>query len=115
MTSATDKPPTVQGINALLRKAGFEQAVVTSNSRYHKASTEGFRVAKYPGGVIVNHWPDTTGLASQRTTERATQERRTQLEMVQRYAEAIETAGWSVKVRLSLGTVTVYPPSPPKT
>jgi len=106
----TAKQPTVQGINALLRKAGFVRATVTGSGR-HASNTEGFAVGKYPGDVIVSHWPDTTGLASQRTTAQAQQERRTQLEMVQRYAEAIEAAGWSVKVRLSLGTVTVYPPA----
>lgn len=105
----TAKQPTVQGINALLRKAGFEQATVTDNSRYHKAHTEGFRVAKYPGGVIVNHWPDTTGLASARTTAQAEAEHATRREMITRYAEVIEAAGWSVKVNLSLGHLTVYP------
>jgi hypothetical protein len=105
----TAKPPTVQGINALLRKAGFEQAVVTNNNRYHKEHTEGFRVAKYPGGVIVNWWPDTTRPATSRTAAQAEQDRRTQREMITRYAEAIGAAGWSVKVTLSLGTVTVYP------
>jgi len=104
----TTKQPTAQGINRLLTQAGFVRATVTGSGR-HPANTEGFAVGKYPGGVIVNHWPDTTGLASQRTTEQAAQERRTQLEMIQRYAEAIEAAGWSVKVRLSLGTVKVYP------
>lgn len=105
----TTTPPTVQGINRLLAQAGFEQAVVTDNSRYHKAHTGGFRVAKYPGGVIVNWWSDTTGPATSRTAARAGQERLTQREMIQRYAEVIEASGWSVKVTLSLGTVTVYP------
>jgi hypothetical protein len=97
----------VREINRLLAQAGFQRAVVTGSGR-HPANTEGFAVGKYPGGVIVNWWPDTTVVAG-RTAEQVDQERRTQLEMIRRYAEAIEGAGWSVKIKVPLGTVAVYP------
>jgi hypothetical protein len=105
----TAKLPTVQGVNALLAKAGLDRSVTVSRSRHHHAHTAGFHVSKYPGGVIVNWWNDTTGLATLRTTAVAGQERQTRREMITRYAEVIEAAGWSVEVTLSLGHVTVYP------
>jgi hypothetical protein len=88
--------PTPQGISALLRKAGFEKAVITNNSRYVKENTEGFRVHKLAGDVIVNHWPASVPLTA-RTTASAQAERAHEREMLQRYAEVIRAAGWRVK------------------
>lgn len=89
------KTPTPQGISALLRKAGFERAEVIRKGRHHGENTAGYRVHKAPGEVRVNHWPATVPPTA-RTTEFAAEERRQTLEMLGRYAEAIEAAGWTV-------------------
>jgi hypothetical protein len=93
------KNPTPQGISALLRKAGFDRAEVIRGGRRHGENTAGYHVHAMAGEVRVNHWPATV-LPTARTTKFAQEERRQTLEMLDRYAEAIQAAGWTVtKVR----------------
>jgi hypothetical protein len=112
------KPPTPQGISALLKRAGFEKAIVTNNSRYVKENTEGFHVGKFPGGVVVTHWTKSAP-PSERTTAHVQAERERERGMVTRYAEAIRLAGWRVK-ESAIGHLVVdthpepVPDEPPK-
>lgn len=97
MNSAS-KSPTPQGISALLKRAGFDKAVVTNNSRYVKENTAGFHVGKYVGGeVIVNYWPASV-LPTARTTAYVEQARRHERVMLEQYAHAIDEAGWRVEL-----------------
>lgn len=80
------KPPTPQGISALLRKAGFERSV----SRGRSGSSSGFRVHKdytRDGAVRVTHhfWSMGTPI------ERHQQE-------LARYAQAITAAGYRAEI-----------------
>lgn len=98
----TTKPPTPQGISALLRKAGFERAVITRSYMRGLGSdhTAGYHVKKRPGHageVAVNWWPSTSRknayspavIEGDIATGRA---------MHERYAEAIRAAGWGTEI-----------------
>lgn len=91
------KTPTASGISRLLAAAGFDRAVVTSNSRHHKENTEGFHVRKGPADVIVTHWPASMP-PSARTSAYAEQERRHVRVMLEHYAHVIDDAGWRVEL-----------------
>jgi hypothetical protein len=73
------KPPTPQGISALLRKAGYER---------------GYRVKRSPhdsDAVLVNWWADSSSLDDERAKHDQT---------LQRYADVINEAGYKAEVRL---------------
>jgi hypothetical protein len=80
----TAKPPTPQGISALLRKAGF-QRYVNSVSEYR----DGYRVSagrtRFERGVVVEHVAFCTSIHMRDTCH---------AEMLAKYAEGIAAAGW---------------------
>lgn len=76
----TTKPPTPQGISALLKRAGFAKAVA---SRY-SITYAGYHVRKalgFPAAVQVNYWGLRNGTVKQEN------------EMLLRYVKAITSAG----------------------
>ena len=80
----TAKPPTPQGISALLRKAGFERSEVTSMharnwGRSYREYSDGYQVRKSPGSVTVTRRPRDVA---------------TRDEWLTKYAEAISGAGY---------------------
>jgi hypothetical protein len=89
------KTPTPQAVSAFLRKAGFEKAVMTNNSRHHKEHTGGFHARKNPGGVIVAHWTQTVPMSA-RTREFVERERSQERVMLMRYAGALESSDWAI-------------------
>lgn len=103
--------PTPQAISALLRKAGFERAEMTRNSRHHKEHTAGFHVTASFGEVRVNWWPDSRDPASQRA-EAVQQQIEDGRAMRARYAQAIVNAGWPVREHLHSLTVTAQEDTP---
>ena len=94
------KPPTPQGISALLERAGFGKAAVTNNSRYHKENSEGYHVRKYPGSVLVAHWSASVPPTMQ-TTAFVQAERRNERVMLERYAQVIDAAGFCTEITAS--------------
>lgn len=81
----TPKPPTPQGVSALLKRAGFARAVIQM-----RGGCSGFRVTKdhgREGRVRVRH----------HTWTMASDDARHQRELA-RYAKTITEAGWSVEV-----------------
>lgn len=90
--TTTPKPPTPQGISALLRKAGFKRSESsTTQIKGWRNYSEGFKVARSHGiepGVRVEH---KTGFRRGPETEK----RRTA--MLTQYAEAIAKAGYCVE------------------
>lgn len=82
----TLKPPTPQGISALLRKAGFDRASV---DRF--TLTAGFFVmtsrADPGGGVRVGY----------RAAHVGSQTAATRSDLLAKYTEAIKAAGWNVE------------------
>lgn len=103
------KPPTPQAISSLLRKAGFEKAVITDNNRYHKENTAGFHIVKGAGDVRVTWWSESV-LPSARTTAFVEAERAEERRMLTVYAEVIRAGGWAVEEKPSLGFLSVYAP-----
>jgi hypothetical protein len=95
------KPPTPQGISALLRKAGFERAVITRTYARGLGSdhTAGYHVKKRPGHdeVVVNWWPSTSRKNAYAPAV-VEGDRATAITMHERYAEAIRAAGWGVEI-----------------
>ncbi len=82
------KPPTPQGISALLRKAGFERSESRATRiKGWRESSEGYYVTGYRDEVTVRH---RTGFGC----GPAAGERRR--DMLAKYAEAIRAAGWTV-------------------
>lgn len=91
------KPPTPQGISALLRKAGFERSL----QREFASHTAGFRVRAgrdtriAPGPYVrVRWWPDSSyqpAIPGVLNDRRAT--------WLAKYARVLTTAGWPVEVR----------------
>lgn len=82
------KPPTPQGISALLRKAGFEKSVSSaSRIKGWRNHSPGYIVrADSPGRVFVHH----TTSDFRPSRERCAEEQ-------ERYAQAIEAAGYAVE------------------
>jgi hypothetical protein len=113
------RQPAPQGISALLRKAGFERAVITRQygRGLGKDHTAGYHVKLRPGHageVVVNWWPSTsrpnTYSAAYIEGDAATAK-----DMHQRYAEAIRSAGWGAEVTRLNVRVYALPESAPET
>lgn len=81
------KPPTAQGVSALLRKAGFERSVssATRIRGWHDRSS-GFMVTGYGGEVTVTYVSSLFRRADQGHIVAA----------LNTYAEAIRAKGWEV-------------------
>jgi hypothetical protein len=84
----TAKPPTPQGISALLKRAGFERSVSSATRiKGWRNYSEGYSVTGYRDEVNVRHhtgYARGSGAAERRDTALA------------QYAEAIRAAGWHV-------------------
>lgn len=83
----TTKPPTPQGISALLRKAGFTRSARTGRS----GTCSGFRAGKVytrEGAVRVSHHFWSMGTPAERHREELT-----------RYAEVITAAGYRAEIQ----------------
>jgi hypothetical protein len=102
MSPITPKPktPTASGISRLLSAAGFDRAVITNNSRYHKEHTEGFHVRKHPGSVLVAHWSASVS-PSARTVAFVQAERRSERVRLEQYAQVIDDAGFCTEITAS--------------
>ena len=86
------RPPTPQGISALLKKAGHDR-VTFSKSRIRglREYSAGFRATKpigYPDGTVEVQWWPSSFSHSPQTEQRVA--------WLARYAEAITAAGWAV-------------------
>jgi len=95
----TPKPPTPQGISALLKRAGFERAVETRKGRNVSENTAGFHVKARMDTVTVNYWSDSAEMPTTKTIAAGR-------EMLACYAADIRAAGWSVEDRKHMLIVT---------
>ena len=84
----TTKPPTPQGISALLRRAGFDRSVSRATRiKGWRESSEGYMVTGYRDEVTVRHM---AGFGRGPNADRRKRD------MLAKYAEAIRAEGWAV-------------------
>lgn len=90
--AAKPKSLTPQGISALLRKAGFEKSTRhATRVRGFSDRTQGYVVGgQTDGSVVVYHESGNSFMMTEATVARQVREQ-------ERYAEAIETAGYAVE------------------
>jgi hypothetical protein len=104
MTTAT-KAPTSRGISAVLRKAGFEKSESSSTRiRGYHSTSYGYHVSAYGSDEVrVHHY---SGKFMPSDADQAHSR-----EMEDRYAEAIEAAGYKVE-RTDFGGLAVVAKTP---
>ncbi len=92
----TTRPPTPQGISALLRKAGYVRAETHGKGPHRgEVSAAGYRVtgSSHQGAVAVRWCPASDARPVERWDELAVQ----RAEYLGSYAADIEAAGWAVE------------------
>lgn len=93
MTPSKTPTPTPQSISALLRKAGFDRSEPWSlGGKGASGRAPGYLVRAYGTGVVRVHHEDGKRLPADEDRQRCA-------EMAERYAQAIEGAGYAVKRR----------------
>ena len=112
---STVKNPTPQGISRFLGSAGFERSAVLSRASLNHRYTAGFHV-RGDGRAVYVGWRNKTPLVS-RSALQVERDKRTALEKVQQYTEALNAAGWAAEVihlNGPLARVTSKTPTPGK-
>jgi hypothetical protein len=92
----TPKTPTASGISRLLASLGFERSEVLSRASLNHRYTAGFHV-RGDGQAVYVGWRFKTPLVS-RSAQQVERDKATALEMVQKYADALNAAGWPAEV-----------------